>query len=308
MSAQDLAGLHAPNRPFAHIPGGLHSYVEQLTAGQMRWAKLMFPEHRRADAQALRAQGFKILVRAPGEGVVYSADVRLMLNEFAGVIDWIEVGNEPPTDVDHLYQHCWYMAYILGDVLEDCHRAGIRLCAPGWTGNAEPPKRPAGNRRWDEYPANSADRLAARLLQVYGGWKSPDRLRLDTPGFDGIGFHAYGLYNFDGPDGGHLTRVKRWAATFPGMPLLGTEIGISALNLIPPHLLAQTPDPQRASRYIKAARLAEFQRQLAAAVPQVAATFVFIADNCTEEWQDDGRGHGFTLGDAWAQFGAVLTR
>ena len=299
MSVLDLPGLHAPNRPFAHIEGGRHSYVMQLTAGRMKWAKLMFPEHRRADAVALRAQGFKVIVRAPGEGTVYASDVRLMLLEFQGVAEWFEIGNEPATDPDSLWHHAWFMAYIAGDVLDDCHRAGIKLCTPGWTGNAEPPTRPPDNRRWDEWPANSRERLAARVLQVYGGWKSPNRLQLDTPGFDAIGFHAYGLHVLETPQ---IERIKRWAATFPGMTLLGTEIGIAARDLIaaPPSV-----DRYEASIAIKAQRYANFTERLAQ-IPQVGAAIFFIANGATDEWQDSN-GHGFTIGaGGWSYYGQAL--
>jgi hypothetical protein len=87
------------------------------------------------------------------------------------------------------------------------------------------------------------------------------------------------------------------------MPLLGTEIGIAARDLIglPPTAARYAPTVR-----IKAQRYVNFTARLTA-IPQVEAAIFFLADGATLEWIDDGRGHGFTLGlDGWRRYGEAL--
>jgi hypothetical protein len=250
MLPQDLIGLHAPNRSLRDIPGGAPAFWRQATLGKATWVKLLFPDHSRADAERAKALGRRVIVRAPGEGICYESDLRLMLAEFAGVADVFELGNEPDKAGVDLFTHAWHVEWNARHVRTDCNRAGIRLISPGWSGNAEPPDQKSD--------------IGRRIREVYSA-------------LDGIGFHAYGEHVLEGPQVG---RIQRWAQLFPKMMLYGTEIGIAARDLV-----GVPPDAAHyeQSKLIKADRYFSFAGMLSEECDQVAAAVFFIADGCTPE-------------------------
>jgi hypothetical protein len=275
MLPQALLGIHGPNRSLRDIPGGPPAFWRQVTLGHCTWVKLFYPDHSRADAERAKALGRRVIVRAPGEGLVYESDLRLMLGEFTGVADAFELGNEPDMSGVDMWDHAWYIEYDAYHIKTDCNRVGIRLISPGWSGNAEPP--------------GGADPLAQRLRAVYSL-------------LDGIGWHAYGEHVLEGPQ---VARVGRWAALFPKMMLYGTEAGIAARDLIS---VPSNEAHYEESKLIKADRYAAFCRMLSEASDQVASCIFFIADGCTDQWAsfDDGQ-RGYTIGDAgWERVGSRL--
>lgn len=116
------------------------------------------------------------------------------------------------------------------------------------------------------WPADSPHRLNARIYGVYRE-------------FDAVAVHAYGLHNF----AGHVERINRWAAAFPGKPLYVTEAGIAARDLIPPGS-PSNPAHWEPSLEIKAKRYAEFLSLVAANCPAVVGVYWFIAGG-TEHWR-----------------------
>lgn len=275
MLPQSLLGIHAPNRSLRDIPGGPDAFWRQVTLGHCAFVKLLWPDHSRADVERAKALGRRVIVRAPGEGIVYASDLQQMLNEFAWLADGFELGNEPDMSSVDLWDHAWYIEYAAQQLKEECNRVGIRLISPGWSGNAEPP--------------SSADPLDERLRSVYGI-------------LDGIGWHAYGEHVLEW---GQVERISRWAALFPQMRLYGTEAGIAARDLIS---TPSDPSHYAESNLIKADRYAEFCRMLSAECAQVSSCIYFIGDGCTDSWASfDGGQRSYCIGDpGWQQLGEQI--
>lgn len=289
-------GIHAPNCRFAdfrRVPDGPIAGADaawgRVQAAQARWIKLLAPDHSRADAVAAQAHGCRVLVRAPGEGFPYVADVQALIAEFAGVCDIIEVGNEPyltdqfPTWDALYWNHAWYLDAVWAQCADAAHASGIQLCTPGWQAGREPPIAGAG---WS--PA-----LAARLQSVYRQ-------------YDAIGVHCYDVFTLAAP--AVLDHVARWHALFP-QPIYITEYGIAARYLIPGRT---TPADQPAGDREKARRYAAFLRALGS-LPYVQAAFLFLLGG-TRDWASFRNGaydpHGdssYWLDDrAYATLGQAL--
>lgn len=229
MTNLDRHGMHLPNCKLTDVPSVPNgapdpaSWNFRLGASRVRWAKLLTPDHSPADATWLRNRGVSgILVRAPGEAIVYDNDVLRLIDAYRGLARVIEVGNEPP-DSD-LWKHAWYMERVWNTCADVAHRAGILLCVGGWQATAHPP--------------NKADPLGKRLLDVYNF-------------YDAIGVHCYDPFQLTG--GQPQDHLREWIAAFPGKSIFITEYGIAAkavgdgdkakrysafVNALPPEVVA----------------------------------------------------------------------
>ncbi len=290
-------GVHAPNCPFpqfSRTPGGTADGAAacwaRVQAAHAHWIKLLVPDHGRADAEHARALGMQVLVRAAGEGFPNVADVQALIQEFRGVCDVIEVGNEPyMNDKYHTMDEVWWNhAWVLEAVWVQCsdaaHAAGIQLCTPGWQAAMNPP---------------SADTVNSQALA--------DRLRTVYSKYDAIGVHTYDVFNLATPAA--LDRLDRWHAMF-NKPIYITEYGIAARYLLP----GQTdPAGQPASDLEKVNRYAAFLRRVAA-LPYVPAAFLFLLGG-THDWASFRNGVYDPNGDssywldeaAYAALGNALT-
>ncbi|HUS14166.1 MAG TPA: glycosyl hydrolase [Chloroflexia bacterium] len=290
-------GIHGPNCRLVEFPlepngppAGAGACWAHVAAARATWIKLLSPDHRRADAEHARSLGLKVLVRAPGEAFPSPAEVRGIIEEFRGVCDVIEVGNEPfPTDQfptwEALYwNHAFYLEQVWQQCAQPAHDAGMILCAPGWQGGKEPPSPDSVN----------SQALSDRLRQVYGS-------------FDAIAVHCYDSFNLDIPP--VLDRIARWHAVF-NKPLYITEYGIAARYLIPTQI---SPENQPNSDLIKAKRYADFVKKLAT-LDYVQAEFLFILNGTPlfaafgdgSHYDPEGNNSYWMTEAAYAAFGSAL--
>ncbi len=263
--AQVLAihGVHGPNAPFTAFasqpggpPEGAAAAWHRVVSTRASWIKLLAEDHTRADAAQAHALGLKVIVRAAGEAIVHWEDVLSLIQQYQGVCDVIEVGNEPfptsayPTWETLLWNHAFYLDAVLQHCAPVAHAAGIILCTPGWQAERDPPRvgtrlsGPGGDYEIDQ-------KLATRLATIYGQ-------------FDAIGVHCY---NVDvlaiDPIFAH---IDAWHTAFP-KPVYLTEYGIAGRFL---HGVAAGD-----SDAVKAARYADFVRRLAA-LSYVRAACAFL--------------------------------
>jgi hypothetical protein len=287
-----LNGLHGPNCAFTAFhtqprgkAEGADTAWQLVAAAHATWIKLLWPDHHRADAERARAMGLKVLVRAPGEGYPASRDVQALIQEFRGVCDVIEVGNEPAPNSryatwDQAYwNHAWYVENVWQQCSDAAHAAGILLCAPGWQAEKEPPSP----------DSVSSQALSDRLRQVYGA-------------YDAVAVHCYDSFNLDIPP--VIDRVARWHSAF-NKPIYITEYGIAARVL--PGAGATDSDAVKVQRYVA------FLRRLATR-DYIKAAFLFIL-NGTDDfacfnaggYDPDGANSYWLNPAAYALLGNTLT-
>jgi hypothetical protein len=246
MSAAAKHGVHASNARLSAVD------YWKLGASGAAWVKLLGLEgHTRADAEAAQAAGLKVLVRAPGEGYVDSRHVKAIFDDLSGVMDALELGNEPGPNAQHgefmsaLWNHAWYLEQAIKVARPLAVTAGCLLVAPGWRGECLPPEEGTLLRGWEGGPADYVvDReLAERLGAVY---RSCDR----------IGVHSYSPWTL--ATTGERDRILRWRA-WGWRKVWLTEYGIAG----------GMEDADKVARYTT------FLAMLAA-MPDVEAAFVFI--------------------------------
>lgn len=251
---EQVVGMFLPNKRLIDVEGGPGAVWGRMGLLGAAWVCALWPDHTPDDARAARRRGIRVMLRAPGEGMPAATDVLKMIRDFKGLVSVIVCGNEPPVTgpqgvadailathldaMDHIADTCAYVA----------RQAGIVLCTPGWTAQAEPP-----------------DPLKSDLHARW--WNTYDR-------FGAIAAHCYGHVVLDG----QLQRVGRWQNCWR-KPVYINEAGIAARDLI-----NAVPDPANydKSMSVKATRYAQFVRS--AAAQGVRAVTFFIDRGSTLDW------------------------
>ncbi len=300
-----IHGLHGPNSRLADFHStpdgpaeGADAVWERVQLAGGHWLKLIYPDHSRADAEAAKARGLHVLVRAPGVGIVHWEAVQQMITEFRGVCDIIEVGNEPfPADdhyanwADLLWNHAWFLEAVWQHCASAAHEAGIQLCAPGWRFPLEPPvagTRLAGVPELGIPDMVLGEDLARRLQEVYSA-------------YDMVAVHCYDAADLN--HDGVFDRIARWHQVF-GKPIYLTEYGIAFRHL--PGVPAELSDLLKARRY------AQFVQRLAT-LEYVHAAFIFILGGTNDFAAFNGPGYDpngpnsyWISKDAYALLGQTL--
>ena len=207
------------------------------------------------------------------------------VEEFRGLAEVIEVGNEPPqgaTDETGRPLSRWDHAQRMEDIARNqaahVHNAGMKLCTGGWTAQ-EPP--PSGD-----------DDLSVRLRTVYQN-------------FDAIGLHMYDTGDLLAP--ATRARLDQWHACFPDKPIYITEYGIAYLWLLRD---AGVPadDAHRAEHDAEKARRYSLFLDNIRSVDYVPAAFVFLLGGTTD-WEKMPGDNGYWLADAaWGAFPGDVVR
>jgi hypothetical protein len=275
MSAASIHGCHGPNSVMTPLDW------LKLGASGARHVKFLWPEVRRSDAEAAQAAGLKVLIRAPGEGLVDSRAVKTIFDDLAGVMDALELGNEPTPGGawqdfgSYLWVHAWYLEAAIHVARPLATTADCLLVSPGWRGEMLPPAEGTLLRGWDGGPADYVvpHDLAERLGSVY---RACDR----------IAIHCYDPWTL--ATTGQRDRLLQWRA-WGWHKLIVSEFGIAG----------PLPDAEKVRRY--ASFLA-----LLAALPDVEAAFVFILGG-TKDWQRFNGDNSYWLEPAgWAMLGQAV--
>ena len=187
MTAPPCFGLHWSNEPAT--PADWYT----LGASGARWVKCLAGTTSVPEVRALRDAGLRVIVRAEGEGIVHWEDVLALCHDYAGLVEVLEVGNEPGPSAAGLWIHCWYLDAVWSHCADAARAGGMRLCTPGWQTD-----------RWLT-DADLPPMLQARLLAVYGQYPL-------------IGRHRYGAWQLD-----PLTDLAPW----PDKEIVLSEFGLA---------------------------------------------------------------------------------